>query len=206
MTVHDETMFEEPWWNEFYGGRDAAWSGNPNPQLVAEASHLTPGTALDVGCGEGADAIWLAARGWRVTAVDIAGPALERAAVHGAQVAVQWVRGDVRDGVPGGPYDLVSAQFFHLPGAPRRALFDRLAAVVAPGGTLLIVGHHPGDMVHHMPFPDMYYTAEEVAQTLDPDGWSVLAADARPRTTVGPDGRRSTIHDAVLRARRRNRP
>ncbi len=204
--MHDEQMFEVPWWNEFYGGHGAVWSGNPNPQLVTEASHLTPGTALDVGCGEGADAIWLATQGWQVTGVDFAAPALERAAAHAAGIAVDWVRADIRVEVPGGPYDLVSAQFFHLPGAPRQALFARLAAAVAPGGTLLIVGHHPHDMTsspHHQHVPDMFFTADEVARSLDPDEWSVLAADARPRTMTGPDGQDVTIRDAVLRARRK---
>lgn len=197
----DEQMFEVPWWDGFYGGR-AVWSGNPNPQLVAEASHLAPGTALDVGCGEGADAVWLASRGWRVTAVDFAAAALERAAANAGGIAVDWVRADVRLGVPGGPYDLVSAQFFHLPGEPRQALFARLAAAVAPGGTLLIVGHHPQDMTsHHQHVPDMFFTAEEVALSLDPDEWSVLAAEARPRIATGPE---APLHDAVLRARRRS--
>jgi SAM-dependent methyltransferase len=203
--MHDEQMFEVPWWDRFYGGH-AVWSGDPNPQLVVEASHLTPGTALDVGCGEGADAIWLATRGWQVTGVDFAAAALERAAAHAGGVAVRWVRADIRVELPEGPYDLVSAQFIQLPDTPRRALFARLAAAVAPGGTLLVVGHHPHGMeasAHHAHAPDMFYTAEDVARTLDPDGWSILAADARPRTMTGPDGQEHTIHDAVLRARRK---
>lgn len=201
-------MFDEDFWEGFYGSRTAVWSGNPNPQLVAETSHLTAGTALDVGCGEGADAVWLATRGWTVTGVDLSATALQRAAVHAeaAGVNIRWRRADLTVSAPDGMFDLVSAQFMQLPPEPRRALFARLAAAVAPGGTLLIVGHHPGDLetsVHRPPVPGMFYTAEEVAESLDPDEWGVLAADARPRTATDPDGQAVTIHDAVLRARRR---
>ena len=93
----------------------------------------------------------------------------------------------------------------HQPGAVRRALFARLAAAVAPGGTLLIVGHHPSylrTMAHRMHAPDLMFTAEEVAATLDPTHWQVLVSEARPRPAVDPDGHDITIHDAVLRARR----
>jgi SAM-dependent methyltransferase len=207
------TMFEEDAWEERYRAKPAIWSGRPNPQLLAEATDLTPGRALDVGCGEGADAIWLAERGWRVTAVDIATTALERAAAHaaaaGPRVAdrIDWSHADVRVQPPAeGAYDLVSAQYMHLPGQLRRDLFARLAAAVAPGGTLLIVGHHPSDLhttAHRMHFPDMMFTGEEVAASLDPATWQVLAAEARPRAAVDPDGRDITIHDAVLVARRR---
>jgi thioredoxin reductase/trans-aconitate methyltransferase len=207
------TMFEEAAWEERYRSRQAVWSGRPNPQLVAEAATLAPGRALDVGCGEGADAVWLAERGWRVTAADISTTALERAAAHaaatGADVAerIEWTHVDLRDRAPAaGRYDLVSAQFMHLPGATRRELFERLAAAVAPGGTLLIVGHHPSDLrttAHRMHFPEMMFTAEQVAGELDAQVWQVLAAEARPRAAVDPDGKDVTIHDAVLVARRR---
>lgn len=207
------TFFERDAWEERYRARPALWSGRPNPQLVAEAADLTPGRALDVGSGEGADAVWLAGRGWRVTAVDISAVALERAAANaaaaGPQVAgrITWTQADLRDRPPTeGAYDLVSSQFMHLPGEERRALFARLAAAVAPGGTLLIVGHHPSDLrttVGRMHFPEMLFTAEEVAASLDPAGWLVLAAERRPRAAVDPDGRDITVYDAVLVARRR---
>jgi hypothetical protein len=120
---------------------------------------------------------------------------------------IKWVHADLRRQPPAeGPYDLVSSQFMHLPSEDRRDLFARLAAAVAPGGTLLIVGHHPSDLhttAHRMHFPDMMYTGEEVAAALDPAGWEVVVAEARPRAAVDPEGREITIHDAVLRARRR---
>ncbi|MGI5148726.1 methyltransferase domain-containing protein [Plantactinospora sp. CA-294935] len=207
------TMFEQEGWEERYRARPAIWSGRPNPQLVAEAAGLAPGRALDVGSGEGADAIWLAERGWQVTGVDISTTALGRAAAHaeaaGAEVAgrIEWRHADLREQPPAeGRYDLVSAQFMHLPGETRREVFDRLAAAVAPGGTLLIVGHHPSDLrtsAHRMHFPDMMYTAEEVASGLDPAAWTVLAAETRTRPAVDPEGREITISDAVLVARRR---
>nr|WP_244894201.1 class I SAM-dependent methyltransferase [Planobispora rosea] len=206
-------MFEQDAWEERYRARPEIWSGRPNPQLVAEAAGLAPGRALDVGSGEGADAVWLAERGWRVTAADISATALERAAARaeraGAQVAgrIDWVHADLRAEPPAeGAYDLVSSQFMHLPGEARRELFARLAAAVAPGGTLLIVGHHPSDLrttARRMHFPDMMFTAEEVAASLDPAAWKVLAAEARPRTAQDPEGCDVTIHDAVLVARRR---
>ncbi|MBN6051626.1 FAD-dependent oxidoreductase [Nonomuraea sp. RK-328] len=205
------SMFEEEAWEERYRARPAIWSGRPNPQLVAEAAALAPGRALDVGSGEGADTVWLAERGWRVTGTDISTTALERAAAHAAEAGVaervEWVHTDLREHVPGeGAYDLVSAQFMHLPGKERQELFARLAAAVAPGGTLLIVGHHPRDLrttAHRMHFPEMMYTAEEVASALDPADWEVVTAETRPRAAVDPEGRDITIHDAVMVARRR---
>jgi hypothetical protein len=94
----------------------------------------------------------------------------------------------------------------HLPGDVRRDLYDRLAQAVTPGGTLLIVGHHPSDLrtsAHRMHFPDMMFTAQEVAADLDPGSWHIAATEARPRTAVDLDGNTTTIHDAVLVARRR---
>ncbi len=206
-------IFEATAWEQRYSERPAVWSGNPNPQLVAEAAGLTPGRALDIGCGEGADAVWLAERGWQVTALDISTVALGRAAAHaeraGPEVAerIRWTHADLRDTpLAQQAYDLVSSQFMHPPGEARQELFGRLAAAVAPGGTLLIVGHHPSDLrtsAHRMHFPDLMFTAGQAAAALDPAHWEVLAAETRPRAAVDPDGREITIHDAVLVARRR---
>jgi thioredoxin reductase/SAM-dependent methyltransferase len=207
------TMFSEDAWEERYRGRDAIWSGNPNPQLVTEVTALDgrAGRALDVGSGEGADAVWLAKRGWQVTAVDISTVALGRAAGHAAEAgvvdAITFSHTDLRAEAPAErSYDLVSAQFMHLPPEARQELWARLAAAVAPGGTLLIVGHHPSDLattVGRMHFPDMLFTPDEIAETLDEDSWTVLTAEARPRPHTDPDGRTITIHDTVLVARRR---
>ena len=211
------TAFEADAWEERYRGASAVWSGRPNPQLVTEAAGLTAGRALDVGCGEGADAVWLAGQGWQVTAVDISGVAIERAAGHAAAAGVAdritFRRTDLRkdddlvaESRDGDTYDLVSAQFMHLPPQERQELYARLAGVVAPGGRLLIVGHHPLDLAAgpgRMHFPDMLFTGEELAAALDPADWEVLAAETRPRAVAGPDGREITVRDAVLVARRR---
>ena len=145
--------FTQEFWDNRYRTAGQIWSGQPNPQLVAQAASLTAGDALDVGCGEGADAIWLAAQGWTVTAVDISAVALDRAAARaaaqGTEIAgrISWRQADLLTWSPGPPrFDLVSAQFMYLPGADLESLHRRLAAAVRPGGTLLIVLHHPDDL------------------------------------------------------------
>jgi SAM-dependent methyltransferase len=206
-------QFDQGFWDDRYRSQPALWSGRPNLHLIAEADQLAPGTALDVGCGEGADAIWLAERGWQVTAVDISPVALERAALHasevGAEVAdrIHWLHRDLTDWEPPlGGYDLVTAQYMQLEPAPRRRLFDRLASAVAWGGTLLIVGHHPSDLqttMHRPPMPERFFTGDDIVDQLDPDGWEIVTNAAPGRDTVDEDGRPVTHHDAVLRAKRR---
>lgn len=210
---HEPRAFDEAFWNARYGGK-RIWSGRPNPQLVAEADGLTPGRALDVGCGEGADALWLAARGWEVTGVDISSVALERAAEHEREHPpgdegvhpVRWEHHDLTVWEPpSGFYDLVSAQYMHLPTAQREPLFRNLARAVAPGGTLLIVGHHPSDLHGPAPrpdVPDLYFTAEDIAGLLD-DGWEHEVIEARSREASGPDGATLPVADTVYRGRRR---
>jgi SAM-dependent methyltransferase len=205
--------FSQESWDERYRSRSALWSRNPNAQLVAEAGDLTPGTALDVGAGEGADAIWLATRGWRVTAVDLSPVALERGAAHaselGADIAgrIEWLHRDVTSWDPGvGRYDLVSAQYLHLPPAPRQAMLRHLAAAVAPGGTLLVVGHHPSDLQTTVPrpqMPELFVTGDDIAAGLDPSQWTIITNAAPERTATDPEGNPVTIHDSVLRALRR---
>jgi SAM-dependent methyltransferase len=207
-----DERFTAPYWDERYRSATRIWSGEPNPHLVREMSDIEPGTALDAGCGEGADAHWLAHRGWRVTAVDVSAVALERGAAHAdPDVAerITWRRLDLTTWIPDDAYDLVTVHFMHFPRALREQIFARLAAAVSPGGTLLIVGHHPSDMQTTMPRPpepELFFTAEEVAGSLDPDRWDVLVAEARPRSARDPEGREVTIHDAVLCARRYSHP
>jgi SAM-dependent methyltransferase len=210
---HGQPPFGEAAWDERYRSSDRVWSGRPNPQLVAEISELTPGRALDVGCGEGADAIWLARRQWEVEAVDISGVALERAAAHAKDVdpeasgRIEWRRADLIAEPPEpATFDLVSAQFMQLPPELRVTLFRALVGAVRPGGTILVVGHHPSDLgsgVRRPPMPELFYTADEMAGLLD-DTWSVDVKEARPRKATATDGVEVTIHDAVLRATRRS--
>jgi len=203
----------EDFWDARYGEANQIWSGNPNPHLVARIEGQSPGTALDVGSGEGADAIWLAARGWQVTAMDVSGVALERgkaaAARLGPAVAgrITWVHADVLDwDAAGAQFGLVSAQFLHFT-TSKDALYRRLAELVRPGGTLLVVGHHPDDMRHsahaeHSNMLEFLFTAEEVAAVLDPAAWQVLVAGAPEREAVDPRGHQRVMRDAVLQASR----
>ena len=202
-------------WDDKYRASDAVWSGEPNEQLIAESSDLPPGIALDVGCGEGADAIWLAQHGWRVTASDISAVALERgraqAAHLGEDVArrIEWLRADLLAWEPpAGTYDLVSAHFMHFASPQREIAFRRLAGAVKPNGTLLIVAHHPSDLqttAKRWPMPEYFYTAHDVAASLAPQNWDILVEESRPRRIADPNGDIITIHDAILRARRRGR-
>jgi SAM-dependent methyltransferase len=200
-------------WDDRYRSSTSVWSGEPNPQLVAEISASPPGRALDVGSGEGADAIWLAERGWNVTAVDISKVALERSAAvaarSGSDVAsrIEWRQADVIEWhPPANAYELVSVQFVQLAKDVRDPVFARLAEAIAPGGTLLVVGHHPSDAQTTVRRPrgiGVLYTADDVAALLDPTEWNVIVNDARARTVVDGEGRSVTVHDAVLRAERR---
>lgn len=203
----------EEFWDERYRSASRVWSGNPNPQLVAEVTNLTPGTALDVGAGEGADSVWLAERGWTVTALDISSVALERARQHaqerrGEDVArhITFTHADLTKwNPPLGAFDLVSIQFLHMPSEERRPIYKGLAESVAPGGTLLVVGHHPSDLqttAKRPPDPDLLFTAEDIARELD-GGWDVIVQEARPRSVKDPEGAAITVHDAVLVARRK---
>jgi thioredoxin reductase/SAM-dependent methyltransferase len=201
-------LFSRDYWERRYAtGR---FSGKPNAHLVGEVSGLTPGRALDAGCGEGGDAIWLAAQGWQTTGVDISTTALERAAAHAADrgVTVTWEPGDLTAWAPEpGAYDLVSSQFVHMYGAAGEDLHRRLAAGVAPGGTLLIVNHSYTDVtastVPRPHLPEMFMTASEIAAALKPDEWDIQVAEERARPATGPDGAETTVHDEVMRAVRR---
>ena len=207
----------EEFWEAFYGQREHVWSGRPNGILVREVSGLRPGTALDLGCGEGADAIWLARQGWQVTAVDVSPTALDRAAAHarsaGVAELVDWQQHDLSRSFPAGTFDLVSAHFLHspveVPGS-RDKVLGRAAESVAPGGTLLIAGHAGGPSwqqpspEHHVHFP----TPEEVLQALDvdPGQWEVERCETFEVELHGPDGQPGTRLDNVLRIRRRQQP
>lgn len=204
-------VMDQAFWDERYRSAPQVWSGRPNPHLVSGATELAPGTALDVGCGEGADAIWLAEHGWTVTAVDISPVALDRgrrrAEELGAPVPdrITWVQADLASWVPpAGAFDLVSAQFLHVPSVQRGPLYRRFIDAVAPGGVVVLVGHHPDDLqttARRPPSPDLYFTAEEVAAELG-DDWTILTCDARPRPGTDQDGEPITLHDTVLAARR----
>lgn len=216
--AHPDTESVDPmerwtpgFWDERYRSKPALWSGNANAVVISETGDLASGRALDVGCGEGGDALWLAGRGWQVDGIDISQVALDRAAVHaaaaGADVAgrITWERRDLLTWTPpAASYDLVSVPYFHLPPAVRVPVYAGLAAAVAPGGTFLVVAHHPSDIgvVPRPPEPDLFFTPEDLADELD-EGWEVVTAEARARPGRHPDGYDVTLHDTVLRARQR---
>ncbi|MNK37127.1 Cypemycin methyltransferase [compost metagenome] len=201
-----EHVFDAAFWDRMYRHRDAAWDGEPNGFLAQETTDRLPGTALDLGCGEGADAVWLANRGWRVTAVDLSNVALDRGRAADTAQAVSWLQADMLVWQPPAEaYDLVSLHYVHVPPAERAALFGRLARAVRPGGTVLVVAHHPSDLettVGRPPIPDLYFTSEEVAALLIPGRWEILVDGRRPQSVTDREGRPLIIHDMVLKARR----
>lgn len=188
-------------WEEFYRATPQVFSGRVNPILAQTAEHLRPGTALDLGAGEGADTAWLAERGWAVTAVDVSATALDRVLERTADVTVE--RHDLTATFPAGTFDLVNAQYLQSPDEdfPREAVLRRAAAAVAPGGTLLIVGHGGhATSAGHAPQP----TADDVlaALTLDPATWDVDRCESVPRVVTRPDGTEVSVPDEVVQVHR----
>ena len=203
------TTQAQQFWDDLYGERPRIWSGKVNAPLEQRVRDVEPGRVLDLGCGEGGDALWLAERGWAVTAVDISSTALSRAREEADRrgLVVDWVQQDLADPLPPGPYDLVSAQFLQSP-VPfaRTDVLRRAAAEVAAGGLLLVVGHASGPpWSQHQPDPALMPSAETVLDqlALDPAAWEVVEARDVERTATGPDGQVGELLDSVVLARRR---
>ncbi|MGH9107692.1 MAG: class I SAM-dependent methyltransferase [Acidimicrobiales bacterium] len=195
-------------WDARYSeGEGPMWSGQPNGRVVAEVSGLSPGRALDVGCGEGADAIWLAGRGWAVTAIDISEVALGRAreAAERAGATVHWLAGDVLGTpLPARSFDLVSLQYPSLPKAAGEPAVRRLLATVRPGGLVLAVYHdlddeHREHMKSRGVDPADYVGADDLALLLG-DDFTVELHTVEPR--IDPPPGTPHIADVILRARR----
>ncbi|MEU4394919.1 methyltransferase domain-containing protein [Kribbella sp. NPDC023855] len=254
----EQHRFDREYWEQHWAG-GALGTHPPNPYLSREVGGLVPGTALDAGCGEGAEATWLASNGWQVTAADISAEALTRAATraaaseaaeHAADHAaaeraagrgsagraagrgsagrgsagrgsagrgsagrgsagrgsagrVQWVEADLSVWEPSTQYDLVMTHYAH-PAMPQLEFYDRLATWVAPGGTLLIVGHlhtHTSGHDHHPP-AEASATAAAITARLDLTDWEVVTAEEQHRTLAAPGGREATLHDVIVRATR----
>lgn len=202
----------EEFWETFYRDRDQVWTGKPNELLVREVAHLTPGTVLDLGCGEGGDALWLAEQGWRVTAVDVSTVALARGAARATELGVaariDWQRHDLARSFPTGRFDLVSAQFLHSSVAAegeRENILARAAEAVAPGGRLLVVGHAgwPTWAEHDPPVEIRFPTNADVLASLAlGQEWVVEVDEAVEREMVSHEGVHGTRSDVVLRVRR----
>jgi SAM-dependent methyltransferase len=199
-------------WEEHYGERERVWSGRVNVRLAELVEPMTPGRALDLGCGEGADAMWLAEHGWHVTAVDISRTALDRAAADAVARnladRIDFQRCDLTESFPDGAFDLVSAQYLHSTVPLDRArLLRRAADAVAPGGTMLIVDHGAAPPWaskldhHHHEFP----SAEQVVSLLNLDDaeWDRVRVEAVERDAVGPEGQHAVLTDNVMVLRRR---
>jgi len=156
-------------WNERYAAQPVLWTVDPSPFLAGELGDRPRGRALDLGAGEGRTAVWLAERGWQVTAVDFSDVGLERGrqrvAALGAPGAVEWVCADLTEYEPAGsPYDLVLLMFVHLPPADRRRLLRQAAATLNPGGTVLVAGYHPVDVPAG---PPNRYTPDDIVVDLE---------------------------------------
>ena len=209
--AEDEGLTTEQVWERMYTERGQRWSGRPNQRLVEVAGDLPPGRALDLGCGEGGDAVWLARRGWEVTAVDVSPTALGRlraqADAEGVADRIDTVQMDLAVAfptVPDGGWDLVSAQFFQSTiSLPRTAILRRAASATAPGGLLLVVEHGeapPWSNHHDVVFPTVDETVAELA--LAPGGWSAVRVERSSRDADGPDGRRAELVDNIVALRR----
>lgn len=194
-------------WNDRYRA-STVWSGRPNAALVAQVGPLRPGlgaTALDLGCGEGADGLWLADRGWTVTGVDWAGVAVDRARAEAARrgSTARFVEGDLTDAAwlatltPSGVFDLVTVAFLHPEPEDRARTYGHLPAVVAPGGHLLVVTHDPEHGRLGLPGPPAHRLlgAEDLLAVMDLDEQvEVVVATSGPR----PDHGSPSAHDCVL--------
>ena len=220
----DKDDWERHWTEAAGADRDRGLL--PSPYLARELGELEPGSALDAGCGEGVEAIWLAANGWQVTAADISAAALSRArrrAAGGDRAAgVDWIEADLGVWEPGRRFDLVMTHYAH-PAIGQLALYERIADWVAPGGTLLIVGHlrahgHGDDHRDHTGRPDhrdhradhgppehVQVAARSIVDLLDAAEWTVVTADETTRTLRTGSGRTVELHDVVVRAVRRAR-
>lgn len=192
-------------WNARYGATDRLWSGRANPVLVAEAADLEPGVALDAGCGEGDDSLWLASRGWLVTGVDLSEVAVARAAREASRLRLTgraiFERSDLAQRPPAPEsFDLVSAQHLHVLPEQREAIYRGLAAAVRPGGVLLMVLHDVRDIAAGVGHPPPFSMLGADALRAYADGFASVSLDLRPRAAVDRAGEPATAHDLVLRA------
>jgi SAM-dependent methyltransferase len=209
-TNADATGEAELFWEQHYRRRERVWSGRANAVLVDVVAPLPARTALDLGCGEGGDAVWLAQRGWRVTAVDLSAIALNRAAAYAAEAGVEdrvdFQRHDLTATFPVGTFDLVSAQYLQSPVEfPRSRVLRAAAGAVAVDGLLLIVEHATAppwasDHATHTRFPTEEGTLGSLE--LQEAQWRIERLGSPQRSAIGPNGESGTVADNVIAVRR----
>jgi len=194
-------------WDERYRGDELVWTDTPNQFLVAETAELTPGRAVDLACGEGRNAIWLAEQGWEATGVDFSAVGLAKAVRFAAlrEVQVTWVESPVESWTPPPDgFDLVAMCYLQLPQPNRSAALAVAASAVAPGGTLLVIAHDLDNLTRGYggpPSPDVLYRVSEVTEAAVEAGLTVGRAEQAVRLVHTDDGPREAI-DTVVTARR----
>ena len=198
-----EALVNREDWNERYRTEELIWKADPNRFLVEDLDALVPGRALDLACGEGRNAVWLASKGWHVTGVDFsrAGLAKARRLATDRGVEVTWVEADVVEWQPSpASFDVVVVMYLHLPSEQRRQTLSRAAAALAPGGTLLVVGHDASNLLHGTGGPQdpaVLFGPEEIVEELS--GLQIERAERVTRTVVT-DAGEATAFDALVRA------
>jgi SAM-dependent methyltransferase len=192
-------------WDARHADDDRRWAGEPSPFIVSEAATLRPGRALDLACGQGRHAVWLAERGWHVTGVDFSTVGLEKARSFAATrgVTCEWVAADLLRYQPEpDAYDLVLLTYLHVPAPQRRTILNMAAQAIAPGGALLLIGHDRSNLEHGYGGPHnpaVLYTSPEIVA--DVPGLVVERAECVERPVQTPDGQRVAL-DVLLRATR----
>jgi SAM-dependent methyltransferase len=194
-------------WDRRYAGRELVWTSEPNRFLVQEVDGLAPGRALDLACGEGRNAIWLAGRGWQATGVDFSPVGLEKARqLEDARgVHPEWIAADLLDYRPEpGTFELVIVFYLQVPAPERTPILKTAATAIAPGGTFLLVGHDASNIAEGYGGPQdpaVLYTAEDVTRDLEGTGLRIDRAERVQRPVHTPEGQRIAL-DALVRASR----
>jgi SAM-dependent methyltransferase len=203
--TYDQAFWEQLWTKTLHEHADKVAARAPNAQLVGALAGVPPGRALDAGCGHGAETLWLATRGWDVTAVDFSASAL----AHGRAMAdalgsavvgrITWIESDLATWIaPSAHFDLVVSLYVHIAGSVEAAI-QKLGDAVAVGGTLLMIGHRPIDPATGAPTPaagQVQVSVDDALAVLDREHWELLVAEEHPRAVAGAGV------DAVIRARR----
>lgn len=200
----DTGQMDSTQWDDRYSTSELIWTGRANQFVEANLTDLHPGTAIDLGAGEGRNAVWLTTRGWTVTAVDFSHVGLDKAqqlaAEHGVEITT--VRADATTWQPDGPVDLVVLSYLQLPVEQQRVVLDHAATWLAPGGTLFVIAHDRSNVEHGYggpPSPDVCYTVDETVAALA--ALDVTTAEVAERHVDTPDGTKTALDTLVIAQR-----